>query len=66
VPGCACGCCGCGSSFRRFFSAKEERECLETYREQLKKELAGQRVQEVSGFAQAYEPEGEADSPSAT
>lgn len=33
-------CCGCGSSFRRFMSAKEERERIEDYREQLKKELA--------------------------
>jgi len=35
-----CG-CGCLPSFRRFFSAKEEAECLETYRSELKKELAG-------------------------
>ena len=43
MVGCTCGCCGCGCgpSFRRFFSAKEELEGLETYREQLKKELAG-------------------------
>ena len=43
MTGYACGCCecGCGSSFRRFFSSEEERECLETYRDQLKKELAG-------------------------
>lgn len=43
MVGCTCGCCGCGCgpSFRRFFSAKEEQERLETYREQLKKELAG-------------------------
>jgi len=32
-------CCGCGSSFRRFMSAKEERERIEEYKEQLKKEL---------------------------
>lgn len=40
---CACGCCGGGHSrsFRRFFSAKEEEERLENYRDQLKKELAG-------------------------
>lgn len=40
IGGHACG-CGCGSSFRRFFSSAEEKECLENYREQLKKELAG-------------------------
>jgi hypothetical protein len=41
--GCTCGCCGCGCGpgFRRFFSAQEERERLESYRNQLKKELAG-------------------------
>jgi glutathione S-transferase len=38
---CTCGCCGCGPSFRRFFSSKEEKEWLENYRDQLKKELAG-------------------------
>jgi len=32
-------CCGCGSSFRRFMSAKEERERIEECKEQLKKEL---------------------------
>ena len=51
VSGCTCGCCGCGCgpSFRRFFSSKEERECLETYRDQLKKELAGveERIKEL-------------------
>ncbi|NIA20443.1 MAG: hypothetical protein GWP05_00390 [Anaerolineaceae bacterium] len=43
IGGCTCGCCGCGcgSSFRRFFSSEEKRECLENYRDQLKKELAG-------------------------
>jgi len=46
---CACGCCGCGPSFRRFFSSEEERECLESYRDQLKKELAGveERISEL-------------------
>ena len=38
--GCTCG-CGCGHGFRRFFTAEERRECLENYRDQLKKELAG-------------------------
>ncbi len=40
---CTCGCCGCGcdSGFRRFYSTREERECLEIYRDQLQKELAG-------------------------
>lgn len=40
---CTCGCCGCGCGpgLRRFFSAQEERERLEDYRDQLKKELAG-------------------------
>ncbi|MHB9035684.1 MAG: hypothetical protein ACYC64_03395 [Armatimonadota bacterium] len=30
--------CGCG---RRFYSSKEERERIECYRDELKKELAG-------------------------
>ena len=40
--GCCCGCCGCGCghSFRRFYSSEEELESLETYRDELKKELA--------------------------
>jgi len=33
--------CGCGGFPRRFISAKEEKEMLEKYREQLKKELVG-------------------------
>jgi hypothetical protein len=49
--GCACGCCGCGCgpSFRRFFSNKEEKECLEDYKEQLRRELAGveDRIKEL-------------------
>lgn len=50
-----CGCeprdCGCGGtaggrhghgpSFRRFYSAEEERARLESYREELKKEMEG-------------------------
>ena len=38
--GCTCG-CGCGPSFRRFYSSEEEREQLESYKDELKKELAG-------------------------
>ena len=40
---CTCGCCGGGGGHfvRRFFTAKEEEEWLENYRDQLKKELAG-------------------------
>lgn len=53
MGGCACGCCGCGCgpAFRRFFSSKEEIECLEGYRDQLKKELAGveERITELQG-----------------
>lgn len=53
MSGCTCGCCGCGCapSFRRFFSPKEEQECLEAYREQLSKELAGveERIKELGG-----------------
>lgn len=47
----SCCHCGCGLSFRRFFSAKEELECLENYRDQLKRELAGleERLKEVQG-----------------
>lgn len=37
---CRCG-CGCDLGFRRFVSPQEEREWLENYRDQLKKELAG-------------------------
>ena len=46
---CTCGCCGCGPSFRRFFSSDEERECLETYTKQLEKELSGvqERIKEL-------------------
>jgi len=46
--GCTCGCCGCGSGFRRFYTSEEERQCLENYRDQLKKELAGleERIKE--------------------
>ncbi len=45
--GCTCG-CGCGHGFRRFFTAEERRECLENYRDQLKKELVGleERIEE--------------------
>jgi uncharacterized protein (DUF983 family) len=50
VFGCGCG-CGCGPLFRRFFSSKEEQERLETYRNQLKKELAGveECIKELKG-----------------
>jgi len=34
-----CG-CGCGPFLRRFVSAKEEREWLKEYEDQLKKELS--------------------------
>ncbi len=50
LAGCACGCCGCGCGpgFRRYFSTQEERECLESYKDQLQKELAGveERIKE--------------------
>lgn len=48
--GCCCG-CRCGTFFRRFISAKEEKEMLEEYRDNLKKELAGveERIQELKG-----------------
>jgi len=35
---CECGCC---PPFRSHYSSKEKRDCLEIYRDQLKKELAG-------------------------
>ena len=38
---CTGGCCRYGPGFRRFFSSKEEKERLENYRDQLKKELVG-------------------------
>lgn len=48
---CTCGCCGCGCgpAFRRFFSSQEQRECLESYKDQLQKELAGveERIKEL-------------------
>jgi FtsZ-binding cell division protein ZapB len=45
-----CG-CGCGPLLRRFFFSKEEQERLETYKNQLKKELAGveERIKELKG-----------------
>ncbi len=51
MPGCICSGCGCGPWFRRFFSSKEEQECLEDYRDQLKRELAGveERIKELKG-----------------
>ena len=52
MVGCTCGCgCGCGPSFRRFFTVKEEQECLKSYKEQLQKELAGveERIKELRG-----------------
>jgi hypothetical protein len=53
MPTCTCGCCGCGCGppFRRLYSFKEERECLESYRDQLTKELAGveERIKELKG-----------------
>ena len=45
--GCNCGCCGCGRFFRRFISAKEKIECLEEYRDQLKKELEGEDLEKI-------------------
>ncbi|MGB6064739.1 MAG: hypothetical protein WBG50_08005 [Desulfomonilaceae bacterium] len=41
MRGGTCGCGGGGHSFRHFYTAKEEEEWLENYRDQLKKELAG-------------------------
>jgi len=35
---CECGCC---PPFRRYYSSQEKRERLESYRDQLKKELDG-------------------------
>ncbi|MBI5166519.1 MAG: DUF5320 domain-containing protein [candidate division NC10 bacterium] len=41
--GCICGCGCCGGVFfrRRYISSAEEREMLESYIEELKKELTG-------------------------
>lgn len=46
---CACSCCGSGPSFRRFFTLKENIEGLESYKDQLQKELAGveERISEI-------------------
>ena len=41
MPGCSPCECGCMPPFRRYYSSEEELERLETYREQLKKELDG-------------------------
>lgn len=43
------GCCDVVPQFRHFFSSKEEKECLESYRDQLEKELAGveERIKEL-------------------
>jgi hypothetical protein len=49
--GCCCevGVVHCGPGHRHFFSKQERRECLESYRDQLKKELAGleERIREI-------------------
>jgi hypothetical protein len=46
LPGC---CCDSASQFRHFFSSKEEKECLDSYKDQLEKELAGveERIKEL-------------------
>jgi hypothetical protein len=52
VWGCGPDCCGGGGSFlRRFITSKEKQECLEEYKGQLEKELAGvkERIQEIEG-----------------
>ena len=41
MSGCSPCECGCVSPFRRYYSSEEEQERLQTYRDQLKKELAG-------------------------
>jgi len=41
MSGCSPCECGCMPPFRRYYSSEEELERLETYREQLKKELDG-------------------------
>ena len=50
---CNCGCCGCGCETfsRRFISQAEEKERLEGYANQLKKELTGveERIKELKG-----------------
>ncbi len=45
---CGCGCEG-GPLFRHFFSSEEEKERLETYKNQLQKELAGVK-ESIKGF----------------
>ena len=48
MPTCTCG-CGSSPPFRRLFSLKEEQEWIESYRDQLTKELAGveERIKEL-------------------
>ena len=43
-----CG-CECGPAIRHYFSSKEEKECLEHYMDQLKKELSGveERIEDL-------------------
>ena len=46
--------CGCMLPFRHYYSGEEERERLESYREQLRKELAG--VEERIGEFESKNP----------
>jgi hypothetical protein len=52
---CECGpvCCPPHGMVRRFVSAKEKQECLEQYKEQLEKEIAGvnERIQKMKNAA---------------
>ena len=43
--------CGCGGFPRRFISASEEKKMLESYKEQLQKEIAGveERITALQG-----------------
>jgi hypothetical protein len=41
MSGCSPCECGCDPPFRRYYSSQEEQERLQTYRDQLKKELDG-------------------------
>ena len=49
--GLECSCCGPGGLFRRFVTSEEAEKCLEEYKDQLKREIAGveERIRGLKG-----------------